>query len=264
VIAAGAAGAPEGRAAAGEVQAAVVVACGGIGERFQDGGAGGYGIAEKQFAILKGKPVLAYTLDVLEKHPRISFSVLILPQSLLEKGEALIDGRLPEAPGAHYQKVRAILAGGQDRQASVEIGLTALADFGWQGPVLIQDGVRPCTPSEVYDRVIEGVIAKGNAVAAIPLVDTVKRADKDRIVQETVDRHGLWQIQTPQGFWMRDLTEACCEGRSRGLHVTDDAALIEALGRPVYLVEGDPANIKLTYPGDAVLLEALIQDELRL
>ena len=260
-------------------QAAVIVACGGSGARFRgssaaEHGAGGFaehsagaqeagagGFAEKQFLMLAGKPVLAHTLDVLEAHPRVKLIVLVLPQHLVSVGESMAKGHWPahSGEGDAYAKVQALLAGGEDRQASVEKGLDALAGLGWRGPVLVQDGVRPCTPSQVYDRVIEGVLAKGNAVAAIPLRDTVKRADSGGIVCETLDREGLWQIQTPQGFWMDDLREAYTEGRRRGLRATDDASLVEALGQRVHLVEGYPANVKLTYPGDAALLEALLQ-----
>jgi 2-C-methyl-D-erythritol 4-phosphate cytidylyltransferase len=124
--------------------------------------------------------------------------------------------------------------------------------------VLVHDGVRPCTPAEVFDRVIDGILSHGNAVAALPMRDTIKRAGDDCVVRETLDRDGLWQIQTPQGFWMDELLEAYDEGRRRKLQVTDDAALLEALGREVYLVEGATASIKLTYPDDVVLLEALL------
>ena len=230
-------------------QVAVIVACGGLGLRF----GGDAADTEKQFALLAGKPVLAHTLDVLAGHPRIELAVLVLPGKLVSRGEALIRG---EAAG--YDKVRAVVAGGASRRESVAHGLVALERLGWDGPVLVQDGVRPCTPPEVYDRVIDGVLARGNAVAAIPLRDSLKRAEDGGLVLENVDRRNLWQIQTPQGFWMAELREAHEEGRRRGIQATDDAALVEALGRQVYLVEGHPANSKLTYPEDMAVLEALL------
>jgi len=232
-------------------QAAVIVASGGSGLRFGDNTA-------KQFLELAGRPVLAHTLSALEKHPRIGQVTLVLPQSLIPKGEALVAGDWPDNAAASYRKVSAIVAGGEDRQESVANGLAALSGSGWDGIVLVHDGVRPCTPGQVFDRVVEGVLARGNAVAAIPLRDTIKRAGDDGFVLETLDRRGLWQIQTPQGFWMRDLIEAYREGRRRGIQATDDAALVEALGQQVYLTAGDPANIKLTYPEDRALLEALL------
>ena len=256
-------------------QAAVIVACGGTGNRFKGElgnpkQAGVPQLPEKQFVLLAGKPVLAHTLDVLEKHNGVRFVVLVLPDHLMDQGEALVQGQwqgvhgeICSEPHTRYTKVKAILVGGKDRQASVANGLTALAALGWQGPVLVQDGVRPCTPSRVYDQVIEGVHRYGNAVAAIPIRDTIKRADGDGIVRETIDRRDLWQIQTPQGFWMADLQEAYDKGCQQGLQVTDDAALMEALGKCVHLVEGDPVNMKLTYPGDLDVLEAVLYAQAR-
>ena len=253
-----------GCAECAEPQAAVIVACGGVGSRFWESSEDlKRSTAEesppgKQFVLLAGKPVLAYTLSVLEAHPRIAMVILVLPRRHVQRGEALVNGLWPEDAPEKYQKVKLILEGGKDRQESVDKGLSALADFAWEGPVLVQDGVRPCTTAQIYDRVVQGVITRGNAIPAIPVRDTIKRADASGTIKETLDRQGLWQIQTPQGFWMRDLREAYDEGRRRGLRVTDDASLMEALGRQVYLVEGDPVNIKLTYNEDMVLLEALL------
>ena len=249
---------------ASDVKAAVLIACGGSGARFQTDmtqDASGMAHMGKQFMIIAGKPVIAHTLDTIEHNPRLDFAVLILPEKDLEIGGLLVSGAWPEkgANRSIYHKVKHIIAGGDSRQESVAAGLRALDGIGWEGPVLVQDGVRPCTSASVYDRVLDGVIAKGNAVAAIPLRDTIKRADEDGAVIETLPREGLWQIQTPQGFWMSDLLEAYNEGHRQGLTVTDDAALMEALGRPVYLVDGDPVNIKLTYKEDIDLLEAILR-----
>ena len=240
------------------LKAAAIVACGGIGARFCGSPDGLADAGAKQFLDLAGRPVLAHTLAIFERHPGIGFVVLVLPEQLLDKGEALVGGLWPEQGATLFTKVKAIVAGGGSRQESVAKGLAALAGSGWEGPVLVHDGVRPCTPDQVIDRVISGVLTNGNAVAAIPLRDTLKRADADNSVRETVDRRDLWQIQTPQGFRMKDIVEAYEEGGRRGLQVTDDAALLEAIGRQVYLVEGHPANIKITYPEDMALAEAVL------
>jgi len=199
----------------------------------------------------------------------------------LGRGEALVKGQWGAAaragavsgPGADrhadsgdldnpvpgpYRKVSDIVAGGNDRQESVANGLAALAASGWRGPVLVHDGVRPLASARVYDRVIEGTVSRGNAVAAIPLRDTIKRADGNRVVSQTLPREGLWQIQTPQGFWIDQLIDAYDEGKKRGLKVTDDASLLEALGYKVHLVDGDPINIKMTYKEDMEILKALL------
>jgi len=247
-------------------KAAVIVACGGIGARFQgnstnmsstSGNADMQTFSQtKQFLPLVGRPVLAHTLAGLERHPRVGPVVLVLPEQLLTLGDALVNGRWAACSEERFLKVSIITAGGQNRQDSVANGLSALADSGWDGPVLVHDGVRPYTPEKVFDRVIDGVLIHGNAIAAIPVRDTLKRV-RNGIVSETIDRRDLWQTQTPQGFRIHELIDAYNEARHTGLLFTDDASLFEATGRPVYLVEGDPANIKLTYPEDLIVLEAL-------
>ena len=265
---------PPGAGAVGKELAAVIVACGGLGLRFggspsagagyrDETGAGAdsdAGVDVKQFLNITGRPVLAHTLAIFERHPRVDFVVLVLPEEQLGKGRALAGGLWPDQGGQVFSKVRCIVAGGRDRQGSVANGLAALAGERRQGPVLIHDGVRPCTPDQVIDRVIDGVLLNGNAIPAIRLRDTVKRAGADGVVLETIDRRELWQVQTPQGFRMEELAEAYTEGRRRGLQVTDDAALLEALGRRVCIVDGHPANIKLTWPEDVPLLEALLSN----
>ncbi len=247
-------------------KAAVILACGGSGRRFSAGlGVAAGTVAEaaaagadaeveaKQFLMLGDRPVLAHSLAFLESYSRVDEVVLVLPLQHLERGEALVQGQW--LPGLRFPKVKAILAGGESRQESVAKGLAALAHR--QGAVLIHDGVRPCTPREVFDRVIDGTLAWGNAVAAIPVRDTIKRADQAGIVRETLERQGLWQIQTPQGFMIHELSQAYRQV-GEGLAVTDDAALMEACGHKIHLVEGHPVNIKLTYPEDLPLLEALL------
>jgi 2-C-methyl-D-erythritol 4-phosphate cytidylyltransferase len=236
---------------AGEGEAAVILACGGAGSRFS-GGANGPGPA-KQFLFLGDRPLLAYSLAFLESYPRVGPVILVLPRQNVAQGEALVKGQW--ISGLCFPKVQAVLAGGASRQESVAAGLAALDH--WQGPVLVHDGVRACAPREVFDRVIDGVWAWGNAVAALPLRDTIKRANQAGVVLETLDRRGLWQIQTPQGFMIHELRQAYRQAGS--LAVTDDAGLMEACGYQIHLVQGHPANIKLTYPEDLPLVEFFLK-----
>ena len=136
-------------------------------------------------------------------------------------------------------------AGGDSRQASVLMGLSALpkdADY-----VLIHDGARPLVDEATVRRVLDGAVRHGAAAAAVPLSDTVKRAGPDGLVQTTVPRDGLYRMQTPQGFRTDLIRKA--HARAPGV-LTDDAALVEAMGEPVYLVPGSPDNLKLTTPED--------------
>lgn len=147
----------------------------------------------------------------------------------------------------------AVITGGSDRQASALNGLMALptdADIA-----LIHDGARPFVTEEIVRRVIESVEKYGSGVAAVPARDTIKRADADGNVLETLDRSALWQMQTPQGFFVKDLLAAHAIAQAR---YTDDAALMEAAGHSVRLVQGSPDNIKLTSPEDLRMVNGMM------
>ncbi|MBR4359345.1 MAG: 2-C-methyl-D-erythritol 2,4-cyclodiphosphate synthase [Clostridia bacterium] len=147
----------------------------------------------------------------------------------------------------------AVVPGGEDRQASSLRGLQALpADAEI---ALIHDGARPFVTKEIIRRVIGSVTACGSGVAAVPARDTVKRADREGRVIETLDRAELWHMQTPQGFYVRDLLAAHDAVSAR---CTDDAALMEAAGYPVQLVMGSPDNIKLTSPEDLRMAHGML------
>lgn len=147
----------------------------------------------------------------------------------------------------------AVVTGGDDRQASALNGLMALptdADIA-----LIHDGARPFVTESIIRRVIESVEQYGSGVAAVPARDTIKRADAEGNVLETLDRSALWQMQTPQGFFVKDLLAAHAAANER---YTDDAALMEAAGHSVRLVQGSPDNIKLTSPEDLRMVNGML------
>lgn len=146
-----------------------------------------------------------------------------------------------------------IVPGGEDRQASALCGLRALpqdADIA-----LIHDGARPFVTEEIIRRVIDSVKQYGSGVAAVPCRDTIKRADKDGTVLETLDRSTLWQMQTPQGFFVKDLLAVHASAKAR---FTDDAALMEAARYSIRLVPGSPDNIKLTSPEDLRMVNGIL------
>ncbi len=147
----------------------------------------------------------------------------------------------------------AIVPGGADRQASALCGLNALP--GDADIALIHDGARPFVTGDIIRRVIESVKAWGSGVAAVPARDTIKRADAQGRVLETLNRSELWQMQTPQGFFVRDLLNAHAAVTAR---CTDDAALMEAAGHEVRLVQGSPDNIKLTSPEDVRMVNGML------
>lgn len=153
--------------------------------------------------------------------------------------------------------VKAVVPGGSERQYSVYNGLKALPEDAEH--VLIHDGARALVTEQVIRRALESVEQHGSGVAAIPVVDTIKRADPDGLVQETPDRSTLYAIQTPQSFRLDVILAAHEKAREDGFLGTDDASLLEHAGIPVYLSEGDRENLKLTTPTDLELAEVILQ-----
>jgi 2-C-methyl-D-erythritol 4-phosphate cytidylyltransferase len=219
---------PSGERARGAAdRIGVVVVAGGSGSRF-----GGF----KQFAALAGTNVVERSLAVASQVA--DDLVLVVPPSALD--------RAPRLAGK-------VVGGGDTRSASVRAGLAALepdADV-----VVVHDAVRPLASAALFRAVIDAVV--GGADAAVPgrpVAETVKRVDAQGRVVATIDREGLYVVQTPQAFRAEAL-RAAHAGRSEA---TDDAGLVEAAGGKVVLVPGEPANIKITHPQDLALAEALL------
>src|SRR5690606_30283352 len=128
-----------------------------------------------------------------------------------------------------------VVSGGAQRQDSVRHGIDALPPDATL--VVVHDGVRPLVTQGVLERVVEAAKEHGAATAAVPIHDTVKRADGSGRITETLDRQGLWSIQTPQAFRVGLLREAHEAAKRQGSLFTDDAGMVEAIGQAVYVVE---------------------------
>ena len=189
---------------------------------------------DKNFELLGGIPVLRRTLLAFDRAPSVGKLVVVTRPDRLEDVRGLLEGlRVPAAA----------VAGGEDRQSSVRRGLAEAEGFEYAA---IHDGARPFVTPELIERVIEAAREHGAAVPALPVTDTVKRAEGNRVA-ETVDRAPLRAAQTPQVFRL-SLYRRACRGAEEG--ATDDSQLVERLGEEVFLVEGDPRNIKLTTAED--------------
>lgn len=221
---------------AGNRVGAIVVAAG--QSRRMDG-------QDKLFLPLLGRPLLSYTLDILQRVHLVREVVLVLSQSDLDRGKALVAER-------RFHKVTSVCLGGPRRQDSVRLGLQALSPCDW---VVVHDGARPCVEPELVERGLEEARKWGSAVAAVPVHDTLKIADGQGRVVTTMDREGLWTAQTPQVFPSEILRAAHEQSDETA---TDDAALVERLGRPVHLYTGSHANIKVTTPDDLLMAEAVL------
>jgi 2-C-methyl-D-erythritol 4-phosphate cytidylyltransferase len=150
-----------------------------------------------------------------------------------------------------------VLEGGDERADSVANALEAAdpsCDF-----VAVHDAARPCLTGELVDSVFSAAIIHGAAILAVPVADTLKRADADGVIVETVPRAGLFGAQTPQVFRRDLLMKAYANRSSLSGSATDDALLVEALGHPVRVVAGSPMNLKITTPADLRLASAILQ-----
>lgn len=200
----------------------------------------------KQFLDLGGLPLLSRTCALLEQVPQVDQVVVVAPPGQ--------ENELRELCLAPYDlpKLAQVATGGAERQDSVRAGALAAVNLGARW-VLVHDAVRPLVDPAVFARVLAATQECGAAVAAMPCVDTVKQGDDDGRVRATLDRSRLWLVQTPQGFDLRLLLEAQDRATKQGLLATDEAGLIEALGREVRLVMGSRDNIKITTPEDLYL-----------
>jgi 2-C-methyl-D-erythritol 4-phosphate cytidylyltransferase len=150
-----------------------------------------------------------------------------------------------------------IIEGGKERFESVANALGKLHDE--IAFVAVHDAVRPCVPPPLIDRVFDAAVKYGAALPGLAVADTLKRAGADMRVNATIARTGLWQAQTPQAFRKEWLLEAY-EKRGQVVEsITDDAQLVEALGKPVHLVAGSPYNLKVTTNDDLGVLELFVK-----
>lgn len=195
------------------------------------------GIVPKQYLPLRGRPVLWHTLDCFEQSPLVHGMVVAArPQDMAQCQQV----------AASFRKIRALVEGGRERWESVRAGLEAT--YPSDELILVHDAVRPFVSQALIRRVIEAAAGHLAAIPALPVRETVKVVG-DGLVVETPARARLWAAQTPQGF-ARELLLAACAGAAAGMPATDEAVLVERLGHPVRVVEGEPGNLKLTTPED--------------
>lgn len=220
---------------------AVLVVAAGRGQRFGGG-------LPKQYRDLGGRPVLGHSLATFAAHPEVRrVRAVIHPD----------DRPLYDHAAAGLPLLEPV-PGGASRQESVRLGLESLATLD-PAPdlVLIHDGARPLVDAGLISRVIAALGEAAGAIPALPMADTVKKADDDGFCLETVPRDHLWRAQTPQGFRFAPLLAAHRAATGRAL--TDDAAVLEADGGRVKLVMGAEHNVKVTTSDDLSRLSRLFR-----
>lgn len=217
----------------------VLIPAAGVGTRFA---------AEKpkQYIEVAGKTVLQHTLDIFLQTPKIDMVVAVIAP----------DDELPFE--LQHPRLRVLKCGGSSRAETVRNGVQAIQQAAWADVddlILVHDAARCCLPQSALQRLLQAESYEDGAILAIPVADTLKRADGMEI-EQTVSRTSLWQAQTPQMFRLGLLQEALSSNDLAD--VTDEASAVERLGKKPVLIRGDLRNLKLTLPEDLYLVRLLL------
>lgn len=203
----------------------------------------------KAFLPLAGKPMVARTLSVFQGCGAIGEIVLVVNDDEVDQAAELVREHA-------ISKVTCITPGGSVRQDSVCNGLSRISSAA--DMVVIHDAARPLVTADIITASIDAARATGAAVAAVPVIDTIKTSDDGRCVSGTPDRSRLYAVQTPQTFRRALIESAYRRACSDGYVGTDDASLVERLGEPIAIVPGSYENIKVTTPPDVATAEAVL------
>ncbi len=203
---------------------------------------------DKVMAELNGEPMIVHTVRAFQNCDAIREIIVVTRQDLIGQIMELCSG---------FDKLRAVIMGGNSRQESVERGLSALSDG--MKLVAVQDGARPLITWQVIDRTVRAANTYGAAAPAVPVKDTVKVVHGG-MVKETPDRSTLQAVQTPQVFDADLLRGALQKAKDDKAAVTDDCSAVERIGMKVKIVEGDERNIKVTTPMDLKIAQLLLEE----
>lgn len=222
-----------------KTDAALIIVGGGGGRRFGGG--------SKLFAPLGGEPVFIHAMRRLGPFFPDGARIMVVPAAELERFRRTAAARLPELPFM-------FVPGGDERADSVRAGLARLPEQARYAA--IHDAARPLVPAGLLDRVLTRARETGGAIPGRAVVDTLKRVGEGGVIRDTVPRENLFRVETPQCFEVARLLAAC--RATAGRTFTDDAAVMEAAGFPVAVVEHAEENPKLTYAADLEFLEFLL------
>jgi 2-C-methyl-D-erythritol 4-phosphate cytidylyltransferase len=217
-----------------------LIAAAGIGKRMGDQG--------KQYLLLKGKPMLAYTLLAFQNCSAIQRIIIVANKEDLNRCQDLV---------SQYEisKVFRIVEGGKERQDSVYNGLQVLPEG--TKVIAVHDGARPLIFPDLIESSLSRLKGWDGVVVGVPTKDTLKLVKGEKVI-ETLNRQGVWQIQSPQVFFVDLLIKAYQEAHKEGFYGTDDAVLMERMGYKIRIIMGSYENIKITTPEDVVVAEAIL------
>lgn len=217
----------------------VIVVAGGMGTRLKSS-------VPKPLVLLKRKPLIEYCLHVFEKSKAINSIIIVGSQPFLPRFKKICKS---------FSKVKAIVAGGENRSDSVKAGLQ-MVDSDTQA-VLIHDAARPFIDTSMINQLLIALDSYEAAIVGVPVKATIKQVDKKSgVIVKTLDRSSLIEVQTPQAFRLNILQKAHRKKLTK--EITDDAMLVESLGHRVYTVMGSYRNIKITTPEDLNIATAFL------
>jgi 2-C-methyl-D-erythritol 4-phosphate cytidylyltransferase len=218
----------------------VIIPAAGQGKRMKAG-------KNKLLLELEGIPILIHTLGIFEGDSDCEGIILAVHPDDKKTLEELAERH-------SITKIKKMVIGGKERQDSVYNALKTVNDAEM---VLVHDGARPFIAGSVIKELVKKAEIRGAAIAGAPVKDTIKKA-VDGVVQETIERSSLWQVQTPQAFRTQLLMDAHQRAEQEGFTGTDDASLVERMGEEVGIIESDYDNIKITTPEDLYFAEAIL------
>ncbi len=205
---------------------------------------------DKMFAELSGKPVVWHSIKSFEDTKEIDEIIIVAKADRVTEFRDLVKS-------SKFTKVKEIVAGGAERHISVWRGLQKVESAGSEF-VAIHDGARPLTTPKLIRECLAAARDHSAACCASPIPDTVKRASVEQMVQESVERTGLWAMQTPQIFASGLILQAYAALMARNEMVTDEVSAVQKLGKRIFLLKNEDWNFKITFPHDLELAEHVL------
>lgn len=221
----------------------VVIAAAGLGSRMNSK-------LNKQYMMIKGRPVLAYALDTFENFDSVESIVVVANPAEIEYCENEIIKKYA------YQKVMGVIPGGRERQDSVWLGMNAFENR--TGLLAIHDGARPLLTKQLLEELLLAAHRWDAAVPGVLARDTLKMVDDEGFVVNTLNRASIVAVQTPQVFKFEMLWKAFEMAYAEGIYGTDDAFLFEKYIGRVKIVKSDNRNLKITTPEDIAVAQSLL------
>lgn len=226
----------------------VVIVAAGLGKRMKAD-------INKQYLLLKNKPIVAHTIEKFENNDYIDEIIVVTREDEINYCKEFVVDKYK------FKKIKKIVSGGSERQDSVYNGLKNCSSD--TKIVLIHDGVRPFIKGEEIEEIIKETLENNASVIGVRVKDTIKIVNNNNTIIDTPNRETLFAVHTPQAFEYKLIMKAHKTCESKGWIVTDDSSLVERLGIKVKMIEGSYDNIKITSPEDLYVAQSILERENR-